>query len=79
MSDLPDPVIPASTPPEEVIKWMIFYLGGFTTTVQQMADVLATEAHVEAHPKALVTLQRRARDMMQFNEMLSNYLKDRTG
>jgi hypothetical protein len=44
-----------------------------------MADVLATEAHVEAHPKAIVTLQRRARDMMQFNEMLTNYLKDRTG
>lgn len=77
MSNLPDPVIPASTPPEEVIKWMIFYLSGFTTTVQQMADVLATEQQVEAHPKAIVTLQRRARDMMQFNEMLTNYLKDR--
>jgi hypothetical protein len=43
-----------------------------------MTDVLATEAHVDAHPKALVTLQRRARDMAQFTEMLSAYLKART-
>jgi hypothetical protein len=76
-STLPDPIIPLSTPPEDVLKWMNYFLGGFATTVKQMTDVLATESHVEAHPKALVTLQRRAADMEQFIQMVNNYLEDR--
>lgn len=75
--NLPDPIIPSTTPPEDVLKWMIYFLGGFASTVKQMADVLGTEAHVEAHPKALVTLHRRAADMEQFTEMVTNYLEER--
>lgn len=75
-SPLPDPVIPASTPPEDVIRWLLYYLGGFTNAVRQMTEVLATEQHVEAHPKAIVTLRRRVRDMDQFTMMISNYLRE---
>lgn len=76
-SALPDPTIPSTTPPEDVIKWVLFYLNGFTTSVQQMTEVLATEQFVESHPKAIVTLRRRAADMDQFNQMLTRYLAER--
>ncbi|MFN8420289.1 MAG: hypothetical protein U0528_13765 [Anaerolineae bacterium] len=76
MSNLPDPVIPPDLAPEEVIKWMQFYLNGFAKSVKQMAAVLATEQFVESHPKAIVTLQRRAADMDQFSDMISRYLAE---
>jgi hypothetical protein len=78
MTELDAPNIPESAAPEDVLKWMTFYLNAFASTVDRMASVLATEAHVESHPKAIVTLQRRARDMQQYSEMIQNYLARRS-
>lgn len=77
MTNLPEPAIPSSASPEDVLKWMAFYLSGFANVVSQMVDVLATEAQVEAHPKAIVTLHRRAQDMQQYSHMVKDYLDER--
>jgi alkyl hydroperoxide reductase subunit AhpC len=77
MTNLPDPVIPRDLAPEEVIKWMQFYMNSFANNIKQMAAVLATEQFVESHPKAIVTLQRRVKDMEDFSAMVSRYLEER--
>jgi hypothetical protein len=77
LTDQIDMSIPQTTSPEDVLRWTLVYLGGFANTVNQMTEILATEAQVESHPKALVTLRRRAAMMQDYSAQLKAYLDER--
>ena len=69
--------VPASAPPEEVLKWMLFWLKSYTNSVTTWTQLLATQPREATHPQTVELLIKRAGQMNDLHEQVSDYLRKR--
>jgi hypothetical protein len=69
--------VPASAPPEEVLKWMLFWLKGYTNSMTTWTQLLATQPGQATHPQTVELLIKRAQQMNDIGEQVSDYLHRR--
>ncbi|HVO44526.1 MAG TPA: hypothetical protein VMT34_17995 [Aggregatilineales bacterium] len=69
--------VPASVPPEEVLKWMLFWLKMHNTSITRWTHLLATQPLEATHPQTVELMVKHAQQMTELQEQVSDYLRRR--
>jgi len=69
--------VPASAPPEEVLKWMLFWLKSYTNSINSWTHLLASQPIEATHPQTVELMVKRAQQMTDLQDQVAEYLDKR--